>query len=336
MSNGILGPARETPLTPIGYQSTLDAQIRMAAFKHVQKICQTQHYLEWADIDKGFIFNGERILLSSRALGIFKPKQMEHVLSIKTVLPRGNRKVWYQDQELVHREILHSEESVDYSFMGKNPNKINNQWLKEVYHKQIPIIYFIGVAPAKYQAVLPTYVINWNSETLSARICFGLYNETHLFEPQINSQPLQKYAMRQTKQRLHQAKFRAAVMEAYDYRCTFSGLPAGELLDAAHIVPYGEFVSKPIVTNGLALSKLHHEAFDRHLIGLDRNYKIHVSKHLLNKQDGPQLEVLKNLHERRIILPKHKLDRPDQELLDSRFEKFQEKQSQMDELTIFR
>jgi putative restriction endonuclease len=32
-----------------------------------------------------------------------------------------------------------------------------------------------------------------------------------------------------------------------------------------------------VVPNGLPLSKIHHAAFDAHLIGIDPDYRLHVS-----------------------------------------------------------
>jgi hypothetical protein len=37
----------------------------------------------------------------------------------------------------------------------------------------------------------------------------------------------------------------------------------------------------PVVSNGLPLTKLHHAAFDAHLIGIDPDYRIHVADRLL-------------------------------------------------------
>lgn len=34
---------------------------------------------------------------------------------------------------------------------------------------------------------------------------------------------------------------------------------------------------QPIVRNGIPLSKIHHAAFDAHLIGIDPDYRLHVS-----------------------------------------------------------
>lgn len=68
------------------------------------------------------------------------------------------------------------------------------------------------------------------------------------------------------------ARFRASVMSAYDYRCAVSGfgigtLPEGRatrLLDAAHIRPVSEQGSDA-VSNGLALTPTLHRLFDQGL-----------------------------------------------------------------------
>jgi putative restriction endonuclease len=73
------------------------------------------------------------------------------------------------------------------------------------------------------------------------------------------------YALRLVKQRLHQASFRNAVLTVYDHRCAISNLPDDHLLDAAHIMADGdELLGQAVVSNGIALSKIHHAAFDNH------------------------------------------------------------------------
>jgi putative restriction endonuclease len=55
---------------------------------------------------------------------------------------------------------------------------------------------------------------------------------------------------------------------AYNGRCAPSGLPDSLLLDAAHIVAdKDERLGQPVVPNAILLSKIHHAAFDAHLIG---------------------------------------------------------------------
>ena len=102
-----------------------------------------------------------------------------------------------------------------------------------------------------------------------------------------------------------------------------SGLPEQRLLDAAHIIAdKDERFGQPIVPNGLPLSKIHHAAFDAHLIGIDTEYRLHVSERLLGQNDGPMLEALKQLNGVSIHLPTRDKDYPDQDRLALRFERF--------------
>jgi putative restriction endonuclease len=109
-----------------------------------------------------------------------------------------------------------------------------------------------------------------------------------------------RYALRAVKQ----ASFREAVITAYNGRCALSGLPEPLLLDAAHIVAdKDEQLGQPVVPNGIPLSKIHHAAFDAHLIGIDPDYRLHVSDRLLGRNDGPMLDALKRLNGGTIHLP---------------------------------
>lgn len=95
------------------------------------------------------------------------------------------------------------------------------------------------------------------------------------------------------------------------------------MLDAAHIVPdKDERLGQPVVPNGIPLSKIHHAAFDAHLIGIDPDYHLHVSERLLAHNDGPMLEALKQLNGGAIHFPSRIQDRPDRDRLAQRFERF--------------
>jgi len=68
------------------------------------------------------------------------------------------------------------------------------------------------------------------------------------------------------------ASFRKKVHAAYDSRCAFCGFRAPPIkglakagVDAAHILPYGEF-DLDVVTNAMALCKQHHWAFDNRVL----------------------------------------------------------------------
>jgi putative restriction endonuclease len=299
----------------------LDILIRVAAFEHVRQLAQLRDHLTARELKPGFVFQGQRIPLINPRRGIFKPQQMRFLLSIKTVFPRPSNKIWYDDQRNVHRQIFDGEDAVDYAFMGKDPDAADNRWLRDALEHQVPIIYFLGVAPGRYQAVLPAFVSQWDATALKSRIAFGIPDEYSLVVPE--SMRERRYALRSVKQRLHQALFREAVITAYNRRCALSGLPEPLLLDAAHIVPDNDGqLGQPIVPNGIPLSKIHHAAFDAHLIGIDPDYRLHVSKRLLVQRDGPMLDALKHLDGTMIHLPDRMRDRPDRDRLALRFERF--------------
>ena len=246
---------------------------------------------------------------------------MRFLLSIKTVFPKPGGKVWYDDQREVHRQIFEGDETIDYAFMGQNPDAADNRWLREAFENRIPIIYFLGIAPGRYQAMLPTFISGWDGTALKARVAFGVPDQETLAPPENALE--RRYALRAVKQRLHQASFREAVITAYNGRCALSGLPEPLLLDAAHIVAdKDERFGQPVVPNGIPLSKIHHAAFDAHLIGIDPDYRLHVSDRLLGQNDGPMLEALKRLNGGTIHLPSRIKDRPDRDRLALRFERF--------------
>jgi putative restriction endonuclease len=298
-----------------------DTAIRLAAFEHLSRLTEGRAHLTAADLKPGFIYKGKRIPFLNPQRGIFKPKEMRFLLSIKTVFPKPGGKVWYDDQRNVLSQIFDGDESVDYAFMGQDPEAADNRWLREAFENRVPLIYFLGIAPARYYPIWPVFIFGWNPKTLKATVSFSTSEQEALAPPE--SVIERRYALRTVKQRLHQASFREAVISAYHNRCALSGLPEPLLLDAAHIIiDKDELLGQPVIPNGIPLSKIHHAAFDAHLIGIDPNYKAHVSERLLDLHDGPFLEALKKLNRAGIHLPRRSKDWPDRDRLALRFERF--------------
>src|SRR5215831_1771844 len=146
-------------------------------------------------------------------------------------------------------------------------NSPDNRWLLDAMQHQIPIIYFLGTSPGRYQPIIPTFIVGWHPEHLRVQLAFAaIVGASAQAAPP--DAPERRYALREIKARLHQASFRDAVLAAYGGRCAISHLPEPRLLDAAHIImDSDEQLGHPIVSNGLPLTKLHHAAFDSHLIG---------------------------------------------------------------------
>ena len=298
-----------------------DDRMRMAAFEQVRILSTVDNHLSAEQIKKGFIFEGRRMPLVNPQRGIFKPKEMKFLLSIRTVFPKPGGKVWYEDQIDIHRKIFENLESVDYAFMGTNPNAAENRWLREASENQTPVIYFLGIAPGQYQVISPAFIVSWDKSTLKAEVLFGRPDRKEIIFPETSEERL--YSFQIVKQRVHQGRFRESILTAYRERCALSGIPERRLLDAAHIIPDADTeFGQPVIPNGLLLSKIHHAAFDGHLIGIDPDYRIHVSKRLLDQDDGPTFEALKQLGGKKLRLPKRKQDYPDRERLEIRYNEF--------------
>ena len=61
-----------------------DWAIRAQAFTALERLAiSTGGPIPWAEISKGFLHQGERVHFASRALGIFKPRQMTAALSVR-------------------------------------------------------------------------------------------------------------------------------------------------------------------------------------------------------------------------------------------------------------
>ena len=193
--------------------------------------------------------------------------------------------------------------------------------LREAMDSGIPIIYFLAVSPRRYQAIFPAFVVDWNAAALRVKMAFGFSDRAALTLSE--SAVERRLALQAVKQRLYDATFREAVITAYKGRCALSGLLEPLLLDAAHITANkDERPGRPIVTNGIPLSKILRSAFDANLIGIDASFGIHVAKRLMNRKEGQLAEALERLHYGRLHLPDRAVDRPDRDRLAARFEEF--------------
>ncbi len=82
-----------------------------------------------------------------------------HLLSVRTVIPRRGGRVWYEDQREAHRQIYAGDDVVEYAFMDTDPNSPDNRWLRDATQNQVPVIYFLGSSPGRYQPIIPTFIV---------------------------------------------------------------------------------------------------------------------------------------------------------------------------------
>jgi putative restriction endonuclease len=248
--------------------------------------------------------------------GIWKPRELEAALSIRTVhSPRPEARP-YDD-------AVGQDGRLRYKWRGTDPNQADNRALRRAMELQRPLIWFWGVAPATYLPIYPVFL--WDEETSSHQFIVSLDEDELqlLSEPNLTLLPLQRrYAERVVWQRLHQPLFRERVLLAYENRCALCRLRHRELLDAAHILGDAEG-GEPVVPNGIAMCKIHHAAFENQLFGVRPDYRVHVSSTVLAERDGPTLlHALQEIHGTRLELPRSRAARPDPDRLEERYEDF--------------
>src|ERR1700730_4623896 len=179
-----------------------DAQLRQAAFGHVDRLATLRGGgLGSPDLAGGCECGGERIPLVNPQRGIFKPRQMSGLLSIRTVFPRRGGRVWHDDQREAHRQIYTGDDVVDYQFMGTDPNSPDNRWLFDSMQQQIPVIYFLGASPGRYQPSIPTFIVGWHSERLRVQLAFGALVRGLGSSHAPPASPERRYALREIKAR---------------------------------------------------------------------------------------------------------------------------------------
>jgi putative restriction endonuclease len=301
-----------------------DLPIRLAAFEALEQLTALHGpVLPWAVIMKGFTYQGQRVLFCNRAVGIFKPKQMQAgALSIKTTVPRGDRVARYDD------EVASDNPFFVYCYQGYDPHNHFNRSLRDAHALGAPLIYFYGIEPGLYWPLWPVFITRLNDAGLRCHVVVderqGRRQPLVTAEPDPATDVLRRaYATRQTKVRLHQGAFRERVLLAYNERCAVCNLPRRELIEAAHIVPDRDVRGHPEVPNGLAMCSLHHAAFDSNLLGIRPDHTIEISHELLRERDGPVLEhALKSFDKRKIRVPRKRVLQPRAEYLEERYERF--------------
>ncbi|WP_414660174.1 HNH endonuclease [Horticoccus sp. 23ND18S-11] len=81
------------------------------------------------------------------------------------------------------------------------------------------------------------------------------------------------------RRRRGQDFFRRTVLVSYHHRCCITGTPIPTLLSASHIVAWSADRAQRLnPRNGLCLAKTQDAAFDRHLITLDEDLRVVLSK----------------------------------------------------------
>lgn len=194
--------------------------------------------------------------------------------------------------------------------------------------RRSPLVYFHRVVEEKYLAVWPVFIVGDDPAKLTFKV--EVDDAGYAKYPSVGdavSVPAEEarrsYITATVRQRVHQRSFRERVLNAYREQCALCRLKHEELLDAAHIIPDTEPEGEPVVSNGIALCKLHHAAFDRQFLAVRPDYVIEIRPDILEESDGPMLlHGLKEMHQRKLILPTAKEHHPNPAFLEMRYQRF--------------
>jgi putative restriction endonuclease len=292
-----------------------DEDVRSSCFARLA-VLQAEHgdelpYL--GVLDAGFPFRGHRVPFLNYQKGIYRAAAQTGpaALSIQTSVRSP-----YADEE--------TDDGFFYDYRAGSIDQPDNRALRAAAQLGVPLVYFVATRQGVYRALYPYFV----TEDLPAARHVRLSPGKLVGDPE-EPQPIpvadlleRRYVVRETKVRLHQARFRGAVLVAYRDQCTICRLKEIRLLDAAHIDADTTPTGTPVVTNGLSLCTIHHRAFDQRLVGISADYEIRVSARLLDEDDGPMLDLLKGFHRQPMHLPARRAHYPDRERLAARFEGF--------------
>jgi putative restriction endonuclease len=290
-----------------------DWLVRQYAFRFLDELAaEYGDVLPWQPLRDGFDFDGSRVTLIG-VRGIWKPASLQLPISITT-----SWKDPYGD-ETGEDGLLH------YRYFGTDVAHPDNEGLRRCFLEGRPLVYFRAVEKGWYSALWPLVIVNDDPATLTIT---AACDDVEALRPGVPPASIdaarRAYVTRMALVRLHQAKFRQRVLQAYATRCTVCRLRHRELLDAAHIIGDRHDRGEPIVPNGLALCKIHHAAFDANILGIRPDHVVEIRAEILDEHDGPMLRHgLQSVHGARLLhLPRRLVDRPDPERLEARYAEF--------------
>ncbi len=296
-----------------------DRLVRLAAFDWLAGQMELRgDVLPITVLRQGFGWKGHRVPLMGPQ-GIFKPAVLPGApLSITTVPVVEGRDRPYEDE-------VGPDGLLRYRYRGTDPRHHENVGLRLAMAHQVPLVYLFGTVPGWYRPEWPVFIVGDDPSTLTFTVAM---DDPQALRPDLTvdvvDEARRRYVTRLARHRLHQLAFRQRVLRAYRDSCTVCRLHHIELLDAAHILSDTHPRGEPVVTNGLAMCKLHHAAFDRQIVGIRPDYVVEIRHDVLDEIDGPMLRHgLQDLHGRRLlVIPAKRSQHPDAESLAERYESF--------------
>jgi putative restriction endonuclease len=305
-----------------------DIELRRAALERVRELQRRfDDLVPVSVLREGFQFRGSRVSYGSFYSGIFRPREMSGpaALALVTAAPKAGRAAPYEDEfdEATGRFTYRFRDPLGSSAASARQAEADNRALVAAHELSVPVIYFRGIAPGQYAIVAPAFVMSVDRSRRLVELEAGLPVADTTDAGLVSDADVRRYATREAVYRLHQHRFRAAVLRAYSTRCAVCQLKEATLLQAAHIIDDRDPRGVATIVNGIALCAIHHLAYDRNLLGIDPRGVVHIARRLLDEHDGPMLRSgIQGFHGATILQPRRPDERPDPDRLELRFAAF--------------
>lgn len=221
---------------------------------------------------------------------------------------------------------LESPESLRKIIGSFRPKSLRS--LKEIvyYAKFDSRLFNFLIQPQPRHLLIDTVIQHWFSEKQQAVQALLKQDALSEFQGELEKNGGKIYAPEEVedeeKNIVRSAAFRRVITGIYEKCCACCGLQViasdgRGIVDGAHIRPFSRFFDDRI-TNGIALCKNHHWAFDRGWFGIDKNYKMIISKSLWEKTTySPFLTAFEG---KKITLPIYEKHYPDPDSLAWHYE----------------
>lgn len=298
-----------------------EKSLRSAAFDWLGRFTASCGGAVRRDEMSGFEWRGRRVRLMASQQGIWKPQGLRSALSITSV------------EGSPYNDDFGEDGLLRYKWRRGGRGQPDNVALRNAMIHRDPLIWFRHIGKSMYLPIFPVWVVGEEPESQQVLVSLEdvgvpeAYSEPSspadlvLADPGVTTAQ-RSYRRQLIRQRAHQPAFRAQVLYAYRRLCALCRLRRPELLDAAHIRPDSRG-GEPHVSNGIAMCKLHHAAFDESLLAITPDYAVEIRSDVLEEEDGPTLTfALQGLHRSKIVVPDEAAKRPSRELPEERYELF--------------
>ena len=142
-------------------------------------------------------------------------------LALVTTAPKVGRPAPYEDEfdEAAGRFTYRFRDPQGSSVAAASQAEADNRALVAAHDLSVPVIYFRGIAPGQYAIVAPAFVMSVDRARRLVELEAGLPVADMTDAGLVSDPDVRRYATREAVFRLHQHRFRTAVLRAYSTRC---------------------------------------------------------------------------------------------------------------------